>query len=172
MHWYNINLHINPKCNVSSPLLSLSYLQGCRENNNGVPSTRLLVHYGLQLARAVSHVHSLGLIHKDIATRNCVIDPEEQVVRLGDSALSRDLFPDDYYCLGDNENRPVKWMALESLQKKLTLPEGDCWSFGVLLWELVTLAGMPYEEVDCFELEAFLGDGFRLEQPLNCPDEL
>lgn len=93
-------------------------------------------------------------------------------MRLGDSALARDLFPDDYYCLGDNENRPVKWLALETLQKKLTLVEGDCWSFGVLLWELVTLAGMPYEEVDCFELEGFLGDGYRLEQPVNCPDEL
>jgi len=32
-----------------------------------------------------------------------------------DIALSRDLFPDDYHCLGDSENRPIKWMALESL---------------------------------------------------------
>lgn len=32
-----------------------------------------------------------------------------------DNGLSRDLFPDDYHCLGDNENRPVKWMAPEAL---------------------------------------------------------
>lgn len=36
-------------------------------------------------------------------------------VKISDNALARDLFPMDYHCLGDNENRPVRWMALESL---------------------------------------------------------
>lgn len=38
-------------------------------------------------------------------------------MRLADAALARDLFPQDYHCLGDNENRPIRWMALESLQR-------------------------------------------------------
>lgn len=36
-------------------------------------------------------------------------------IKVADNALSRDLFPNDYHCLGDNENRPVKWLAIESL---------------------------------------------------------
>ena len=36
-------------------------------------------------------------------------------VMITDSSLSRDLFPNDYHCLGDNENRPIKWLAFESL---------------------------------------------------------
>lgn len=40
---------------------------------------------------------------------------EKLRLKLTDNGLSRDLFPDDYHCLGDNENRPVKWMAPESL---------------------------------------------------------
>ena len=36
-------------------------------------------------------------------------------VQITDNALSRDLFPQDYHCLGDNENRPIKWLAIESL---------------------------------------------------------
>jgi len=36
-------------------------------------------------------------------------------VQITDTALSRDLFPRDYHCLGDNDNRPVKWLAIESL---------------------------------------------------------
>lgn len=42
------------------------------------------------------------------------IDDNMQV-KITDNALARDLFPMDYHCLGDNENRPVRWMALESL---------------------------------------------------------
>ncbi|MGH0127546.1 UNVERIFIED_CONTAM: hypothetical protein FKN15_031300 [Acipenser sinensis] len=44
----------------------------------------------------------------------CSIDDGMQV-KITDNALARDLFPMDYHCLGDNENRPVRWMALESL---------------------------------------------------------
>jgi len=36
-------------------------------------------------------------------------------VCISDSSLSRDVFPNDYHCLGDNDNRPVKWLAFESL---------------------------------------------------------
>jgi len=36
-------------------------------------------------------------------------------IQIADNALARDLFPMDYHCLGDNENRPVKWMAPEAL---------------------------------------------------------
>lgn len=43
---------------------------------------------------------------------------EQLRVKLCDTALSRDLFPADYHCLGDNENRPIKWMALESIARK------------------------------------------------------
>ena len=45
----------------------------------------------------------------------CSID-DDLNVKVTDCALSRDLFPQDYCCLGDNENRPVKWMAVESLE--------------------------------------------------------
>jgi RYK receptor-like tyrosine kinase len=40
---------------------------------------------------------------------------EGPTLKLADGALSRDLFPNDYHCLGDNENRPIKWMPLESI---------------------------------------------------------
>lgn len=58
-----------------------------------------------------------SIISRDIAARNCIIEPSSLRVRLADAALARDLFPQDYHCLGDNENRPIRWMALESLQR-------------------------------------------------------
>ncbi|XP_065357599.1 tyrosine-protein kinase Drl [Calliphora vicina] len=124
-----------------------------------------------QLAMAMEHLHNHGVIHKDIAARNCVIDDQLRV-KLCDSSLSRDLFPVDYHCLGDGENRPIKWMSLEAIQKKHFNEGSDVWSFGVLMWEMCTLAKMPYAEIDPYEMEHYLKDGYRLAQPINCPDEL
>jgi RYK receptor-like tyrosine kinase len=68
----------------------------------------------LQVVHAMQFLHKKRLLHRDLATRNCMVD-QQLKVQVADNALSRDLFPADYHCLGDNENRPVKWLAIESL---------------------------------------------------------
>ena len=57
---------------------------------------------------------------------------------------------------------------VEMLIKVLVLQ----WMFGVTLWELMTLGQQPYADVDPFEMATYLREGFRISQPLNCPDEL
>ncbi|XP_017770403.1 PREDICTED: tyrosine-protein kinase Dnt [Nicrophorus vespilloides] len=150
------------------------FLQKCKSNMEGVAhslTTQEVVDMALQVIHAMQYLHKKHLLHKDLATRNCVID-DKLKVQIADNALSRDLFPADYYCLGDNENRPVKWLAIEGLLHKTFSTSSDVWSFGVLLWELTTLAQQPYVEIDPFEMAAYLKDGYRLAQPINCPDEL
>lgn len=46
-------------------------------------------------------------------------------MQITDNALARDLFPQDYHCLGDNENRPIKWLAIESLLSKTFTTASD-----------------------------------------------
>jgi len=62
---------------------------------------------GLQLLTALKHLHKRSLVHRDVAARNCYLAAAGGLLRLADAALSRDLFPNDYHCLGHNENRPV-----------------------------------------------------------------
>lgn len=170
--------------------------------------THDLVSIATQLASAVRHLHKFGIIHKDIATRNCLVSrmplkfgPERLRlnVQLCDSALGRDLFPNDYaipfnvlnnnkFPIADEiEPCPIRWMApellgLEQPQKKhqgvvVTSKQNnsatDMWAFGVLMWELFTCAEMPYEGMHTDELaQAIVYAGLRLSQPYNCPDEL
>ncbi|CAO1323224.1 unnamed protein product [Diamesa serratosioi] len=134
-------------------------------------TTIQIVKMSTQLASAIFHLHSHGVLHRDIAARNCVID-DQLCVKLSDNSLSRDLFPQDYNCLGDRENRPIKWQSLEALGKKQFSESSDAWAFGVLMWELCTLARQPYVDIDPYEMESYLKDGYRLAQPVNCPDEL
>jgi len=54
----------------------------------------------------------------------CSVD-SQLTVQITDNALSRDLFPRDYDCLGDNDNRPVKWLAIEALVDRQFSPATD-----------------------------------------------
>ncbi|XP_070297170.1 LOW QUALITY PROTEIN: tyrosine-protein kinase RYK [Salvelinus sp. IW2-2015] len=158
MNWGNLKLFLR-QCKLAEA------------NNPQAISQQDLVHMAIQIACGMSYLARREVIHKDLASRNCVIDNSMQV-KICDNALSRDLFPMDYHCLGDNENRPVRWMALESLLNHDFSSASDVWAFGVTLWELMTLGQTPYVDIDPFEMAAYLKDGYRIAQPINCPDEL
>ncbi|XP_029551268.1 tyrosine-protein kinase RYK isoform X1 [Salmo trutta] len=158
MNWGNLKLFLR-QCKLAEA------------NNPQAISQQDLVHMAIQIACGMSYLARREVIHKDLASRNCVIDNSMQV-KICDNALSRDLFPMDYHCLGDNENRPVRWMALESLLNNDFSSASDVWAFGVTLWELMTLGQTPYVDIDPFEMAAYLKDGYRIAQPINCPDEL
>lgn len=53
-----------------------------------------------------------------------------------------------------------------------SLPLFDQWSFGVLLWELMTRGAPPYPDVNTFDITVYLLQGRRLLQPEYCPDPL
>jgi len=134
-------------------------------------STHQVVRLGVQMLSALGHLHKKKIFHRDVATRNCFLGDGQNLL-LADSSLSRDLFPSDYHCLGDNENRPIKWMPIEAINAKKYSKASDVWSFGVFMWELMTKAQQPFGDIDPFEMESYLSEGYRLHQPLNCPDQL
>ncbi|XP_066982392.1 tyrosine-protein kinase Dnt-like [Macrobrachium rosenbergii] len=130
-----------------------------------------LVELAVQAAHGLSFLHTANVVHGDLATRNCVVS-EKQQLRITDAALSRDLFPSDYESMGAEPGRPIKWMAYEAINDSIVSTASDVWSYGVFVWELTTLAQQPYVEVAACEMSEYLRDGYRLAQPLNCPDDL
>ncbi|KAK2719502.1 hypothetical protein QYM36_005102 [Artemia franciscana] len=130
-----------------------------------------LIDIACQVGRGLLYLHQKGIVHKDVAARNCVLN-ERMVIKLSDGALSKDFFSHDYEVLENGEISPLKWMALESIEFQEFDSASDVWSYGVFLWELATLGDSPYGTIEGFEMLEFLKDGLRLLQPQSCPDEL
>uniref|UniRef100_A0A671PT70 Hepatocyte growth factor receptor n=1 Tax=Sinocyclocheilus anshuiensis TaxID=1608454 RepID=A0A671PT70_9TELE len=116
---------------------------------------------------------SKKFVHRDLAARNCMLD-ESYTVKVADFGLARDVYDKEYYSVHNKHGvkLPVKWMALESLQTHKFTTKSDVWSFGVLLWELMTRGAPPYSDVNSFDITVFLLQGRRLLQPEFCPDAL
>lgn len=67
---------------------------------------------------------------------------------------------------------PVRWMAPECLSDGIFSCQSDVWSFGVLLWEILTIGNKPYPTMSNIEVMRFVRAGGRLEQPSECPPRL
>jgi len=92
------------------------------------------------------------------------------VVKVADFGHARDIYDKEYYKPNDkNRLLPIKWMAIESLQNYTFTVETDVWSYGVLLWELLTRGKKPYEGVDIRYMADYLKE-HRLEKPPLAPD--
>ena len=78
---------------------------------------------------------SLNIVHRDLACRNVLIGANKQL-KITDFGLSREV--EEVYEVKGKSRLPWRWMAIESLERRVFNLYSDVWSFGITLWEIST----------------------------------
>uniref|UniRef100_A0A7N8WKG8 Tyrosine-protein kinase receptor n=1 Tax=Mastacembelus armatus TaxID=205130 RepID=A0A7N8WKG8_9TELE len=151
-----------------------SHLRSLRKENATsqvlLPLKKMIQMAG-EIADGMAYLNANKFVHRDLAARNCMV-AEDFTVKIGDFGMTRDIYETDYYRKGGKGLLPVRWMSPESLKDGVFTTMTDVWSFGVVLWEIATLAEQPYQGMSNEQVLRFVMEGGLLDKPDNCPDML
>jgi serine/threonine protein kinase len=128
----------------------------------------------LEIADGMAYLSSRprSIVHRDLAARNCLLTADN-VVKVGDFGRARDVYESEYYRQTFRGMVPVRWMPPESLRDGEYVSKSDVWSYGVVMWEMATLAEEPYQGMRHDEVVRFIIDeGGKPEIRPNFPESM
>ncbi|KFW94288.1 Tyrosine-protein kinase receptor Tie-1, partial [Phalacrocorax carbo] len=136
-------------------------------------TSQQLLQFASDVAKGMQYLSEKQFIHRDLAARNILVG-ENLASKIADFGLSRG---EEVYVKKTMGRLPVRWMAIESLNYSVYTTKSDVGTrLGAWLWPPPSLSGVfrgtPYCGMTCAELYEKLPQGYRMEKPRNCDDEV
>ena len=142
----------------------LDYLRGDRH----LLKLSQLIDMGAQVAAGMAYLEENNYVHRGLAARNILLE-ENLICKVADFGLARVI---NIYEAHTGVKFPSKWTAPEAAMYSHFTIKSDVWSFGILLYELITCGCIPYPGMGNKETLAKVESGYRMSPPVNCPDLL
>ncbi|XP_029288691.1 ephrin type-A receptor 8 isoform X2 [Cottoperca gobio] len=124
------------------------------------------------IAAGMTYLSDLGYIHRDLAARNILVN-SNLVCKVSDFGLSRVLEddPDAAYTTSGGKI-PIRWTAPEAIAYRKFSSSSDVWSYGVVMWEVMSYGERPYWNLTNRDVIKSVEEGYRLPAPMCCPGPL
>lgn len=152
-------------------LLARRHLVNDKIQDDSDISSKRLTMMALDVAKALAYLSEMKYVHRDVACRNCLVNAQ-RVVKLGDFGMARSTADNDYYRFRRKGMLPVRWMAPESLGLGKFTPASDIWSYGVLLFEIITFGSFPFQGMTNTQVLDYIKRGKTLTIPNGIKPEL
>jgi serine/threonine protein kinase len=138
----------------------------------GTINSKSLLYWAHDVSKGMQFLSNNKIMHGDLAARNIMLDdnPLEHrrpVAKVADFGLSKNFYDKQMYHKESRVFVPWKWMAIEYLTDEFFTLTSDVWSFGVVLWEILSFGKMPYGQQEYNEVLDRLEGGYRLPCPAD-----
>ena len=133
-------------------------------------SSKQLLLWCRQIAEGMAYLSELKdgdkLVHRDLAARNILVKNPNHV-KIADFGLAQMVNKKPEFIDDTGGRMPLKWLAIECIQRGLYSHKSDVWSFGVTIWELLTYGKKPFPNVSARGKRFRLLDLVKIETGLT-----
>lgn len=138
-------------------------------DKQSLSGTKLTV-IALGIAQGMAYIHSKGMLHRDLKSLNILLDADD-FPKVCDFGMSR-MKPENDQELMSGGVGTMQWMAPEVLSSSSYGEKADVYSYGILLWEMIT-CDIPYRGMKDVQIaSAVLNQNLRPLVPQSCPLKL